>query len=118
MTKSELTHMELSPDQQKKFIRQILARQNLSKGKMRYCLWIEDADLEEAMTIEPDRKRIDGVRKMRLASRDKGANEMARRSHQMREMNIGKKHHDYCAWRFFRKSPLFTCWAFTKRYVV
>ena len=29
---------------------------------------------------------------MRLASRDKGANEMAQRAHQMREMNIGEKH--------------------------
>jgi hypothetical protein len=36
--------------------------------------------------------RIDGVRTMRLASRDKSANEMAKRSHQMREMNAGVSH--------------------------
>ena len=29
---------------------------------------------------------------MRLGSKDKGANELAKRAHQMREMNIGKKH--------------------------
>jgi len=57
----------------------------------RYCLWIEDAHLEEAMCIALIRQRVDGVRAMRLASRDSGANEMAARAHQMREMNIAQK---------------------------
>jgi hypothetical protein len=59
------------------------------RGLERYCLWIEDQHLEEAMRIEPIRERVEGVRAMRLASRDKSANEMAKRAHQMREMNIG-----------------------------
>src|SRR5690606_27656476 len=35
-------------------------------------------------------KRINDVRKVRLASRDSGANEMAKYPHQFREMNFGK----------------------------
>ena len=42
------------------------------------------------MHIPAISQRIEGVRAMRLASRDKSANEMAARSHQMREIRIGK----------------------------
>ena len=68
MTWSELTRMELSPDQQKKFIRQYSGSEEFIHGKIRYCLWVEDKDLEEAMAIEPIRNRIDGVRQARLTS--------------------------------------------------
>ena len=44
------------------------------------------------MQIVPIKVRIEGVRTMRLGSPDKSANEMAKWSHQMREMNIGKNH--------------------------
>jgi hypothetical protein len=74
-----------------KFIRRIYGSAEFIRGLSRYCLWIEDEDLDEALAIEPIRKRIDAVREMRLASRDRGANEMAARSHQMREVNIGNK---------------------------
>jgi hypothetical protein len=53
-------------------------------------LWIENEHLQEAMAIDAIRQRIEGVRMMRLNSRDKSANEMASRAHQMREMRIGK----------------------------
>ncbi|MDE8343937.1 MAG: lactate dehydrogenase, partial [Acidocella sp.] len=43
----------------------------------------------EAMLIPAIAARIEGVRTMRLASRDTGANDMAQRAHQMREMTIG-----------------------------
>ena len=46
--------------------------------------------MQEALAIPSIRQRIDGVREMRLGSRDKSANAMAARAHQMREMNIGQ----------------------------
>ena len=88
----EVEAMELTPDQKARFIRRIYGSAEFIQGKDRYCLWIEDSDLEEATQIEGIKSRIEGVRQMRLASRDKGANEMATRAHQMREMNIGKRH--------------------------
>ena len=83
--------MSLSSEQRSRFIRRIYGSAEFIQGKERYCLWIEDDHLEEAMQIPSIATRIEGVRKMRLASRDKSANEMAKRAHQMREMNIGRK---------------------------
>ena len=88
----EVEALELTPDQKARFIRRIYGSAEFIQGKERHCLWIEDSDLEEATQIEGIKSRIKGVRQMRLASRDKGANEMATRAHQMREMNTGKRH--------------------------
>ena len=87
----EVNAIGLSKEQRERFIRRIYGSAEFIRGLSRYCLWIEDEDLDEALTIEPIRQRIEGVQTMRLASRDKSANDMAARSHQMREMNIGKK---------------------------
>ncbi|CAG9933261.1 class I SAM-dependent DNA methyltransferase [Candidatus Nitrotoga arctica] len=87
----EVDALSLTPEQHARFIRRIYGSAEFIRGQERYCLWIEDTHLEEAMRIAPIRQRIDGVRTMRLASRDSGANEMAARAHQMREMNIGQR---------------------------
>lgn len=92
LSQNELKDLKLSSQQYKKFIRRIYGSAELIRGLIRYVLWIEDEDLEEALQIENICKRIDNVRETRLASRDQSANEMAKRSHQMREMNLGYKH--------------------------
>lgn len=88
----EVAELNLTKEQQERFVRPILGSAEFIRGLQRYCLWIEDKYLEEAMRIKAVQSRIEGVREMRLASRDKSANEMAKRPHQMREMNIGKNH--------------------------
>jgi hypothetical protein len=88
----ELRALRLSPEQKNLFIRRIYGSAEFIRGQERYCLWIEDQYLDEALQIAPIRDRIEGVRAMRMASRDKGANDMAKRAHQMREMNIGQIH--------------------------
>lgn len=90
LSSNEVDSLGLTPGQHARFIRRIYGSAEFIRGLQRYCLWIEEHHLEEAMSIESLRKRIEGVRKMRLDSRDKGANEMAKRAHQMREMNTGK----------------------------
>jgi hypothetical protein len=87
LSTDEMGALALSPEQKKRFIRCIYGSAEFIRGVGRYCLWIEDAHLEEALTIPAIAQRIEGVRAMRLASRDKGANGMAARAHQMREMN-------------------------------
>ena len=89
MNVDELAGLGLTSDQRTQFIRRIYGSAEFIRGIERYCLWIEDEQLEEALAIDTIRRRIDGARAMRLSSRDKGANEMASRAHQMREMNIG-----------------------------
>ena len=91
LSSDELRALGLNSDQRDKFIRRIYGSAEFIRGLERYCLWIEDDHLQEAMTIDAIRQRVEDVRDMRLNSRDKSANEMARRAHQMREMNIGKR---------------------------
>jgi hypothetical protein len=88
---SDLEALNLSSQQQKKFIRKIYGSAEFIRGLERFALWIEDEHLAEAQSITGISDRIEGVRKMRLSSRDKSANEMASRAHQMREMNIGRE---------------------------
>jgi hypothetical protein len=92
LSSAELEKLGLSKNQNEKFTRRIYGSAEFIKGLQRYCLWIEDQHLEEAMSIESIRKRIEGVRQMRLSSRDKSANDMAKRSHQMREMNESEEY--------------------------
>lgn len=92
LTADELLQLGLSDDQYQRLIRKNYGGAEFIRGIERYCLWIEDANLNEAMHIPGIKTRIEAVRQMRLASPDKGANEMASRAHQMREMNIGRSH--------------------------
>ena len=90
LSHGEIEALGLTDSQKARFIRCIYGSAEFIQGKSRYVLWIGDEHLEEALAIPSIASRIDGVREMRLASRDKGANAMAARAHQMREMLIGK----------------------------
>ncbi len=92
LTSNECDQLGLNENQRKLFVRRIYGSAEFIKGLVRYCLWIEDKNLDEALSIPAIKQRIEGVRASRLASRDGGANEMAARSHQMREKNSGLKH--------------------------
>jgi hypothetical protein len=91
LSSDEVNALGLTSTQRARFIRRIYGSAEFIRGLERYCLWIEDGNLEEAMHVAGIRQRIENVRAMRLASRDSGANEMAARAHQMREMNIAQK---------------------------
>ena len=91
LSRDEVDELDLTPEQHTRFIRRIYGSAEFIRGLERYCLWIADSDLDAAMSIAPIRLRIESVRAIRLASRDSGANEMAARAHQMREMNIAQK---------------------------
>ncbi|MCA3155133.1 MAG: class I SAM-dependent DNA methyltransferase [Burkholderiales bacterium] len=92
LTCSQFQDLGLTKRQSDRFIRRIYGSAEFIRGLTRYCLWIDDDDLEEANSIETIRQRIEAVREMRLASRDTGANEMAKRAHQFREMKTAISH--------------------------
>ncbi len=92
LSADEVEALGLNKVQRDKLIRRIYGSAEFIQGKERYVLWIENQHLDDAMRIESVRLRVEGVQKMRLASPDKSANEMAKRAHQMREMYIGKTH--------------------------
>lgn len=91
MTQDEVSALGLSAKQRTQFIRRIFGSAEFIRGLERFVLWIDDEHLQEAEAIPAIHNRIQGVREMRLSSRDKSANEMAKRAHQMREMNIGSQ---------------------------
>ncbi len=89
LTDEEVDGLGLTSAQKACFIRRIYGSREFIKGLSRYCLWIEDEYLEEALAIPSIRRRVNAVRDMRRESRDSGANKMATRPHQFREMNSG-----------------------------
>ncbi|HCH0728272.1 TPA: class I SAM-dependent DNA methyltransferase [Vibrio parahaemolyticus] len=54
--------------QSEKFIRRYVGSEDLINGKVRWCLWINKDEVDEARLISPISKRIDKVAEMRLSS--------------------------------------------------
>lgn len=90
LTPAEKNYMIKNHPNSKKMIKRIFGAQELSKDIERYCLWIENEDLEEALKIPEIKKRINLVKEKRLSSNDKGAKELAKKPHQFREMKASK----------------------------
>jgi hypothetical protein len=88
---NEVPSLKLTKAQNDKFIRRIFGSSEFIRGSLRYCIWIESADLDDAMKIESIRTRVEAVKKLRLASPDKGAQALAKRAHQLKLMRRGKK---------------------------
>lgn len=89
---NEVKKLGLTADQFNRFIRRVYGSSEFIKGTVRYCIWIEDNLLPEAEQINSIQTQINAVRNMRLSSPDKGGRALAKRPHQMREMNSGKTH--------------------------
>jgi hypothetical protein len=85
----ELGSLRLDDAQRSRFIRRIYGSDDFINGISRLCIWIEDRHLEEAQSIDSLKTQIEAVRRVRLASRDKGANALAKRAHQLKLMRIG-----------------------------
>lgn len=73
------------------FIRKLVGSTEFINGSNRYCLWIEDEDLKEALEIDFIKQKIASCETHRLNSKDKGTNELALRSHQFRDRNTAKE---------------------------
>ncbi len=75
----------------KEFTRLLLGSSEFIRGNKRYCLWIEDKQLNEAIKIPEIVKRIEKTELHRLNSKDAGTNRLAERSHQFRDRNTAKE---------------------------
>ncbi|QDQ03674.1 DNA methyltransferase [Bacillus sp. BD59S] len=77
--------------QSKKYIKCLIGGEEFLKGISRYCIWIEDNDLENATEIEGVAGRIKKVREFR-----ENGGEVARtlvgKSHQFRYRKVANKH--------------------------
>jgi hypothetical protein len=64
--------------------------QEFIRGLQRYCLWIDDEDLELALRSDVVRQRIESVRKTRESSPDPSYNALVDRPHQFRDRNLAE----------------------------
>ncbi|MBJ7526481.1 MAG: class I SAM-dependent DNA methyltransferase, partial [Sphingomonadaceae bacterium] len=81
MSRQQRSSLGLDSSQQRKFVRRIYGSAEFIRGIERYCLWIQDDDLPEAMSINSISERIQNVRHMRLNG-GATAKELAGKPHQ------------------------------------
>lgn len=86
LTKEEKENLLRVYPESARLVRTFTGSEEAIKNIEKYCLWIYDSDLEFANTIPLINERIRKCREMRLASRDDGANKLASRAHQFRDM--------------------------------
>ncbi|VVT29012.1 Lactate dehydrogenase [Roseovarius sp. EC-HK134] len=68
-----------------RIVRPVAGSHDFINGTNRFCIWIEDNDLQDASEDVFFSSRIEANRKNRLASKDAGARSMASRAHQFRD---------------------------------
>jgi len=93
MSSAQLAALDLTPEQRKRFVRRFCGSQEFINGLSRYCLWIEDGHLDEAMKIAAIRQRIEKVREMRLASPKKATQREALTPHCFAEIRQSGNEH-------------------------
>jgi hypothetical protein len=91
LSHDEISQFELTESQKERWIRPLLGSAEIIDGVTRYCLWIEDGELEQALLNPKIRERIDQVREWRLKSERPATVAMASRPHQFCEMKYGEK---------------------------
>ena len=91
LTREEMNELLSENAEAKKFVRKFTGSEESIKGLERYCLWIYDNDLTEALQYPFIKNKVELCREMRLGSKDIGANKLAERSHQFRDMRESDK---------------------------
>lgn len=83
---NDLSKLGLSDEQQKNVVRKIYGSAELIRGKDRYCLWLEDEDLQWVNQIPQMKSRIDAVKQMRLESTKQATRNAADIPHKFGEL--------------------------------
>ena len=68
LDRTDLKEMGLNESQAKQFIRPFVGSLELIRGASRFCIWIEDEDIDKAMSINSIADRVSKVRSFRLLS--------------------------------------------------
>ena len=92
LTRQDFADLSLTNLQRRQLVRRIYGSREFINNLERYCLWIANDYLAEAMQVPAIKRRIEAVQAMRMNSTDSGGRTMAARSHQMREMRSAKSH--------------------------
>ena len=89
LDKQEVEELVICSNLKAKIIKPLLGSAEIIDGSMRYCLWITDDNLEEALANPNIAKRVESVRQWRLKSDRPATRQMAVKPHQFCEMKSG-----------------------------
>lgn len=67
------------------FLRSFIGSNEFINGNSRFCLWIPDESLQDALSFSAVKSRVESVRTDRSQTRDKAVQKLAARPHQFRE---------------------------------
>ena len=99
-----------------KFIRPTIGGDELINSIPRYCLWIDDEDLQEALSIPPINERIKGVREFRMNGGEV-ARTLVDKSHQFRYRKMASSHQIAIPCTSSEKREYMQCGFFDSNYV-
>ncbi|WP_057884211.1 class I SAM-dependent DNA methyltransferase [Tsuneonella troitsensis] len=85
----EVDALNLPSDVRSKIVRRFLGSAEIINDTQRFCLWISDDDLTDALAFPEVAKRVAEVQAWRLASTRPGTRAMASKPHQFCEMKSG-----------------------------
>ena len=75
-----------------KFFKKLIGSKELLDGSIRYCIWITEPNLKEALKILPIKEIVEQVKKVRLESDDDGAKDLASIPYRFRDQRMCKGH--------------------------
>jgi hypothetical protein len=87
LTEIEKEQLITESTKSQKFIKKLVGSSELINSENRYCLWISDEEIEEALNINTIKDRIEKVKIERINSSDLGQQKLANKSYQFREFN-------------------------------
>ncbi len=73
-----------------KFIKKLIGSLELIRGINKYCIWIEDSDLKQALQIEEIKQRIEATKQVRLNSKREATQKLANEPHKFGEIRYQK----------------------------
>ncbi len=90
LSQDEVQSLGLSQNQRLTFIRKFYGSAEFIRGLSKFCLWIEEKNLEQSHAIPSIASRIASVRNLREAG-GQTAKELANRPHQFQRTNVAEK---------------------------
>lgn len=81
----EVDELNLSTEHKRKFIKTFIGSKELIHGSRRYCIWIDDNKIEEALDINVISNRVSKVKEFRLSSKKKATVKAADWAHRFDE---------------------------------
>lgn len=86
LSSTEYRQLINSTPEAQKFIRKFIGSSDSIDGSLRYCLWIDDINYEEATEVELISTRLDVVRNSRLDSTKEATIKAAKQPHKFQEI--------------------------------